>query len=251
MRITNGPVAFFDILGYESINSSNDIKNAAQMILDHLDGIPASVRDFMKNSFLSIGLSEKHADRFAKSIICLLLSDSVLLTAKEPKIAWGAEEKLLNWLFFLLSCCKLMNRMLNGGFLLQGAVRYGRYFRKRNCFAGMPIVDSIRLAKRLNLAGCAFIPNACDEVAKVLATKGLEQMADFIRSITFKYEVPLKSCASEKYFESHVMIVFGARHNMEEKVRKAFTSHNRKMGEELKPKLQNTVLMIQSFLKCK
>jgi hypothetical protein len=42
IRITNGPVAYFDILGYESINSSNEIEKVAQVIIDHLDGIPAA-----------------------------------------------------------------------------------------------------------------------------------------------------------------------------------------------------------------
>lgn len=248
--ITNGPVAYFDILGYESINLSNEIEKVAQVILDYLDGIPASVRDFMKNSFLSIGLNE-HANRFAKSISCILLSDSVLLTGMESKKGWGAGKKLVNWLFFLLACYMLMNRMLDRELLLRGAVGYGRYFRKGHCFAGKPIIDSIRLAESLNLAGCVFVPNAWDQVEKVIAAEGLEQIADFIRSITFKYEVPLKPCSSEESLESHVMILSGIKENMEGKVRKAFTSFNREFNEELKPKLDNTVLMIQSVLRCK
>lgn len=96
-----------------------------------------------------------------------------------------------------------------------------------------------------------FVPNAWDEVEKVIAAEGLEQIADFIRSITFKYKVPLKSCSSEESLESHVMIVSDVKENMEGKVRKAFTSFNREFKEELKQKLDNTVLMIQSVLGCK
>jgi len=248
--IANGSVAYFDIMGYESINTRNEIKEVAKIILDHLDGIPASIRDIRKKYFLSIGLDE-HADRFAKSISSILLSDSVLLTEKEPMKGWGAREKLLNWLFFLHACYMLMNKMLDGNLLLRGAIGYGRYFRKGNCFAGKPIIDSIRLAESLDLAGCVFVPNAWDEVEKVIAAEGLGLVADFIRSITFKYEVPLKSCASERSFKSHVMIGFGTKDNLEQKVRQAFTSYNREITEKVRPKIDNTVLMIQSFLKCK
>jgi len=248
--IKNGPVAYFDILGYKSINSSNEIEKVAQIIVDHLVGIPASLRDFMKKSISPVGLSEKDEDRFAKSISCLLLSDSVLLTAQHNK-SFNAEVKLVNWLFFILACWMLMNRMLNRGLLLRGAVGYGSYFRKRNCFAGKPIIDSIRMAESLNLAGCAFVPNAWKEVEGAMAAKGLEQMADFIRSITFRYEAPLKSCTSRQSLKSQVMMVFDIKDNIGEKVSKAFTSYNRKITEKVKPKIENTALMIESFIKCK
>ena len=250
-RIKNGPVAYFDILGYQSINSSNEIEKVAQIIVDHLDGIPAILHDFMKKSISPIGLSEKDEDRFAKSICCLLLSDSVLLTAKQPIKSLNAEVKLGNWLFFLLACCMLMNRMFNRGLLLRGAIGYGRYFRKRNCFAGKPIIDSIRLTESLNLAGCAFVPNAWKEVEGAMAANGMDQIADLIRSITFKYEVPLKSCTSRQSLESQVMMVFDIKNNIREKVLKAFTSYNREITEEIKSKIENTVMMIESFVKYK
>lgn len=251
IRIENGPVAYFDILGYQSINSNNEIEKVAQIIVDHLDGIPDSLRDFMKKSISPFGLSEKDEDKFAKSISCLLLSDSVLLTAKQPIKSFNAEVKLVNWLFFILACWMLMNRMFNRGLLLRGAVGYGRYFRKRNCFAGEPIIDSIRMAESLNLAGCAFVPNAWKQLEGAMAAKGLEQMADFIRSITFRYEAPLKSCTSKQSLKSQVMMVFDIKDNIGEKVSKAFTSYNRKIIEEVKPKIENTALMIESFIKCK
>lgn len=250
IRIKNGPVAYFDILGYQSINSNNEIEKVAQLIIDHLDKIPASVRDFMKKGISPAGLSEKDEDKFAKSIHCLLLSDSVLLTAEQRKKS-NADEKLFNWLFFLLACRMLMNEMFNEGLLLRGAVSYGKYFRKRNCFAGEPIIDAIRLAGSLNLAGLAFVPKAWEEVEKVMAAKGLEQMADFIKSITFGYEAPLTSCKPSQYFKSQVMMVFDVKDNIVEEVSKAFTSYNREITEKVKPKIENTVLMIESFVKCK
>lgn len=251
IRIENGPVAYFDILGYQSINSNNEIEKVAQIIVDYLDGIPDSLRDFMKKSISPFGLSEKDEDKFAKSISCLLLSDSVLLTAKQPIKSFNAEVKLVNWLFFILACWMLMNRMFNRGLLLRGAVGYGRYFRKRNCFAGEPIIDSIKMAESLNLAGCAFVPNAWKQLEGAMTAKGLEQMADFIRSITFRYEAPLKSCTSKQSLKSQVMMVFDIKDNIGEKVSKAFTSYNRKITEEVKPKIENTALMIESFIKCK
>ena len=251
IRIKNGPVAYFDILGYENINSSNEIEKVAQIIIDHLDGIPANLSDFMKDIISPVGLREKDKDRFAKSISCILLSDSVILTAEQPLKRINAEVKLVKWLFFILACWMLMNRMFNRGLLLRGAVGYGRYFRKRNCFAGKPIIDSIRMAESLNLAGCAFVPNAWKEVEGAMAAKGLEQMADFIRSITFRYEAPLKSCTSRQSLKSQVMMVFDIKDNIGEKVSNAFTSYNRKITEKVKPKIENTAMMIESFIKCK
>jgi hypothetical protein len=251
IRIKNGPVAYFDILGYHSINSSNEIEEVSQIIVDHLDGIPDSLHDFMKKSISPVGLSEKDEDKFAKSISCILLSDSVLLTGKQPIISLDAGVKLVNWLFFILACWMLMNRMFNRGLLLRGAVGYGRYFRKRNCFAGKPIIDSVRMAENLNLAGCAFVPNAWEQLQGAMEAKGLEQMADLIRSITFRYEAPLKLCTSRQSLKSQVMMVFDIEENIREKVSKAFTSYNRKITEEVKPKIENTALMIESFIKCK
>lgn len=253
-RIKNGPVAYFDILGYQSINESNEIQKVAQIIVDHLDGIPVRLRDFMKESVSPFGLSEKDEDRFAKSISCLLLSDSVLLTAEQPIKSFSLELKLWKWLFFLLECWMLMNNMFKRGLLLRGALGYGEYFRKRNCFAGKPIIDAIRLAESLNLAGCAFVPNAWKEVEGALAVKGNEQVADFIRSISFKYEAPLKSGMAEP-LNSLMMIVFDipkdCEDNIREKVCKAFTTYNRKITKEVKPKIENTALMIESFIKRK
>ncbi len=254
-RIKNGPVAYFDILGYQNINESNEIQKVAQIIVDHLDGIPVRLRDFMKESVSPFGLSEKDEDRFAKSISCLLLSDSVLLTAEQPIKSFNAELKLWKWFFFLLACWMLMNDMFKRGLLLRGAIGYGEYFWKRNCFAGKSIIDAIRLAESLNLAGCAFVPSAWEEVEGALAAKGNEQVADFIKSISFKYEAPKKSCTSEESLNCSMMIGFDipkdCEDNIKEKVRKAFTTYNREITEEVKPKIENTALMIESFVKCK
>jgi len=250
IRIKNGPVAYFDILGYKSINDNNEIKKVAQIIIDHLDGIPVIIHDFLKKAISPISPSSKDENKFARSISCLLLSDSILLTSKQP---FKVELKLVNWLFFLLTCSMLMNNLFNKGLILRGAVGYGEYFKKRNCFAGKPIIDACELSECLDLAGCAIVPNAWEEIEDALADEGMEQMADLIRSITFRYEVPLKNDKSEP----RTIIPFDIPKCSDDDIVKilhtAFTTYNRgnKITKDVERKIQNTAMMIESFLQCK
>ena len=246
-QIKNGPVAYFDVLGYQNINSCNDINKVAQIIVEHIDVIPILVHDFMKKNISPIGLNENDEEKFAKSIKCLLLSDSILLTSKQPIENFNAKKNLVNWLFFILTCLMLMNKLFDKGLLLRGAIGYGSYFQKRNCFAGKSIIDTIQLAENIDIAGCVFVPNAWKQVEKSMTAIGLEIMADFIKSLTFRYETPLKNGKIEHY----VMLVIDIKNNIPEKISNAFISYNRKITKELEPKIKNTTLMIESFYKNK
>ena len=244
--IKNGPVAYFDILGYKSIIDNNEIETVAQLIVDHLDKTPAYLHDYIMNSFSSFGLSEKDLDRLAKLTYRLLLSDSVLLTAKHPRGKFDPEDRLWEWLIFVLECRQLMGKMFENGLPLKGAIGYGEYFRKGNCFAGKPIVDAFRLAQNLDIAGCAFVPKTWNEIEKALA-KCNEQIAEFIRKLSFKYEVNLKSGKSK----SLMMVVFtppNSEGSIREKVHKAFTAYKKEITGEVETKFENTVLMIESFV---
>ena len=259
-RIKNGPVAYFDILGYKTIIDNNEIETVAQLIVDYLDKTPTYLRDFIKNSFPSLGLSTQELVVLSRSTSRLVLSDSVLLTATQPRGRFNSENRLWEWFLFVLECRQLMNWMVKNGLPLKGAIGYGEYFRKRNCFAGKPILDAFRLAHNLDIAGCAFVPNAWSEVEETLK-KGDNQIANFIRSISFKYEVPLKmGCSNVSPFKkdkskSLTMVAFTLpddwEGNIRKKARKAFTDHEKKITEKVKTKFENTVMMMESFTEVK
>jgi len=246
-RRKNGPVAYFDILGYKTIIDNNEIQTVAQLIVDFLDRAPTYLRDSIRRDFSSLGLSAQELDRLARFTSRLVLSDSVLLTATQPRRRFNSENRLWEWFVFVLECRKLMNWMVENGLPLKGAIGYGEYFRKRNCLAGKPIVDAIRLADSLEIAGCAFIPNAWSEVEEAL-TKGNGQIAEFIRSISFRYEAPLKSGKSESLMMVAFTLPDGCEGNVREKVRKAFTAHKKEIAEEVKTKFENTVRMMEFFV---
>jgi len=244
-------------LGYQAIIDNNQIETVAQLIVDYIDKTPTYLRDFIKRSFSSLGLSAQELDGLAKLTSRRLLSDSVLLTATQPRARFNSEDRLWEWFLFLLECRQLMDWMVKNGLPLKGAIGYGEYFLKRSCFAGKPILDAFRLADNLDIAGCAFVPNAWSEVEEALK-KGDEQIANFIKSISFKYEVPLKvGCSNVSPFkkdksESLTMVAFTLpddwKGNVREKVQKAFTAYNRRIAGKVKTKFENTVLMMESFL---
>jgi hypothetical protein len=90
---------------------------------------------------------------------------------------------------FVLECRQLMSWMVENSLPLKGAIGYREYFRKRNCLAGKPIVEAFRLADSLDIAGCAFVPNAWSEVEEALAKGNGStlwdeiELSDFVRPL--------------------------------------------------------------------
>jgi len=247
LTIRNGPVAFFDILGYKSIIDNNKIEVVAQLIVDHLEKTPYYLRDFIIKEFSHFGLPKKDLDRLAKYTFRLLLSDSILLTSKQPKGSYDLESRLWEWFLFLLECQKLVTWMFENGLPVKGAIGYGEYFRKRNCFAGKPIVDCFRLANSLDLAGCAFVPNAWNRIEEALTGSNNKQIADFINSVCLEYQVPVKSGKSKDLRILFYPLPNNWKGSTENKVERAFTAHRKEITEKVKTKFVNTVNMIDSF----
>lgn len=247
-----GPVAFFDLMGYSQINEMNDIKDVARIIIEHIDIIPDFIREERKCWFSKINM-EEHAEKFAKEISIILLSDSILLTEKADKHDWGDGEKLINWFFFILTCRSLMDRLLDAKLLTQGAIGYGEYFRKKNCFAGDDLGKAVNLSKKINLAACVFVPSAWMVLQMLDVPDDLKWILDAVKSITFEYDVPMKSCNSRQLNENHRVIAFGARDYENDRIYNAFSSYNRNPEKDkvVLQKRKNTMAMIDAFHKSK
>lgn len=248
MNRKKGIVAFVDILGYSSLMENSDIGENTEKILNLINSLPKTQKELELKSFNTTG---KGVTNRIESIEILIISDSILFT-----MPYTEEDKndsySIDWAIALMYLSSLYKTFMDNGLPLRGAVSCGEFMTVENCFAGKPIILAYKEGQKLNCAGIVLDENAL---------KGILKCVHNIKSQNNLFAVnPLKHTNKLGEVEEDYFVTLFLHHSIEERVRlsnereltiyltSAFTAHNKKLNEEGKQKLNNTIdLFSQSF----
>lgn len=250
LKTRKGIVGFFDILGYQSFllnNAAEDAaKDAAEEVLTILDNIDlklvnAFVRDIpdAEEAFLSF---------FKEEFGLLVFSDTILLTS-EYKV--DCKQRLDQWLLFFTLSSLLCEKMFEFGLPIRGAISFGDYITKNNCFAGKPIVEAYKVTEDLNLAACVLADSAKNEFESLSPFSETNKYSRAFKLLTLKYLVPFKN----KKEESSFVLKYDLNTNKQDDdirqiILNSFWRHNKDISLSAHEKVNNTEKFIR-FLKFK
>ena len=247
--LNTGLVAFFDVLGYKKLIESNSLTYVAKLISDELVNLPQALRDSLSSMFRNaLNLNREDSSKISNAVSQLVISDSVLLTAK-IKRGLSNFEQLEIWLIFSLFCKKLFEILFEKGLPLRGAIGYGEFFKTQTCFHGKPIIEAYEVANNLELSTCVFTRSASQrwEDLFALAIPDAEGVYNLLRSCFLMGSVPLKGHQYQAMYMISPKRSLYSTKNIQEKVYKSFSSHDKTITEKEFCKIKNTVMMFEFF----
>ena len=249
IKVQQGIIGFFDILGYQSFLDSNPIKKVSP-VLNALNFLDGEIRTFLLKS----NHNEKLVESLVKRINWLIFSDTILLTCpfsvKDDDI-----KRIYRWTLISYASISLIRYMFQFGLPVRGVINTGEFIVKGNCFAGKPIVQAYRLTQDLNLATCVFTENAFKEVSELcMKNKDNNQVAaSFEKAFGVLYLVPRKSGKKDKLFSLNFLETEKPKSiewddDLRQVVLNSFWKHNKDVSEEVQNKVTNTEQFLR-FLK--
>jgi len=162
-------------------------------------------------------------DHFCEHVI---FSDSILIysnTTSDPSAT-----------LFTIFCISLVNGLFRAGYPVRGALASGDFYRDVEveqgsiCLAGAPIIEAYELAECLDFAGCVVAPSAERFFA--------------LKSLYFQYEVPIKCRGKQGMFVLNALAdEEESRGISRQVVLEKFGAHNKRIGVDVLPKLNNTI----------
>lgn len=261
--IHEGLVGYFDILGYQSILENNQIESVANIISDIVLNLPECTK-YVLSQKLRIGLDEEKAPKkisdavqrflsvIQKPLNCLILSDSIIFSysfdfefGEDLKIKDEAVLNHAKWFFFIAHVRELLKICFSQGLPLRGAIDFGQYYFSGNCWAGKPIIDSYRLAGKLQMSGCAFTPNAANKYHEIprIDVLGKDDSAFF-----FRYLTPLSNNSEEKMFVINWLDGNNKPADFKQVLVHSFSGHKKDISRKAFPKMENTEIFMHYAL---
>ena len=262
-KVETGFVGFFDILGYKSflesgitdvtfrvvdildeLNNTTPIKNALEhhFGLDRVDGTKMGGVDIFENI-------RRELDR----IVIRVISDSIILSYAYDE-SRSETERPSQAATFLVAASVLEYAMFQEGLPLRGAIAFGDFVAKEYVFAGKPIIHAHTLGQSLDLAACAIHETAENEFKALLAVA--PEWNNFLNEglPLVRYQTPIKNVQTkadllllnlawptlEGYSPLKDRI-----HDLKGFVREQFLAHNKQVGNDVIPKLENTERFFQ------
>lgn len=243
----NGFVGFFDILGYQNIVLNNDIDKVAEIITNIILELPSIVKKDVKDTLARLSeqvenkpIVESLIKNF-KKIDFLIFSDSILITLPIEESIY-LNFPVFHWMTFLIYCTTFLDKTFNNGLPVRGAIDYGEYYIKKNCFAGKPIIEGYELSNRLEFSGCVLCKRAEEEIKPFVDS-------NLINSFVVKYLSPLKNNSEESLFLLN-WVNHGSEKSFDlrQSLFNAFHAHNKVIPDSALNKLNNTEKIIRYFI---
>jgi hypothetical protein len=242
-----GLVGIFDILGYQYIIDNNQINYVADLISNILLPLPQRAAD----KILEIFRGHKIGDYYSSAIKDAqwrIFSDTILLlypfTHKEK-----VRLTTLDYFFFLDHVSLLLRSAFDAGLPLRGAIDYGEFYIKENCFAGKSIINSYRLSQQLQISGCALTESLEKRYFAHIESDRPFKEAKFL--FVLPYLVPLKENSRKTLYVINWLCPFPAWEvppDLRQYVAEKFYAHNKDIPREALPKLENTEMTLRYFL---
>lgn len=132
--IFQGYVCFFDILGYTTLITRNELREISKLLsqVDHSVKVHHQAGKEVKVEAIAFG-------------------DSILVFCREEDVSG---------LIFVQSCALLFVQMFDQGLPLRGAISKGEIFKSGNIYAGWPIADARKYQEALDVSACVLTPDA-------------------------------------------------------------------------------------------
>jgi len=154
LKIQNGFVALFDIMGFGQMIKNNDLKKSAEVVFE-LFQIVKDVR-CERIELTTYNLIPE----------CFIFSDSILVYQK-PRLTESLEEADLSRSCFIKFCGRLTAEFLMRGLPVKGAIAKGEFaIIEEKSFTGNCIIEAHALSESLQCAGCAVVPTLESEFSK-------------------------------------------------------------------------------------
>jgi len=248
MNKKNGIVAFFDILGYQNIIINNDVEQVANIITETILELPIKVQSGIKemltrsSSIINDNKKNELVYKVINDIDFLIVSDSILIFLPVDDASFD-EWSNIYWGLFFFYCCFLLNESFVKGLPLRGAIEYGEYFRKENCFAGKSIINSYVQANELEFSGCVICDNAALKIKPMLNE-------ELIGIFAFEYLAPLKNNLEKRMIFLNWIAYRSKRtfFDVRQFTIESFHSHNKDISNRVLNKLNNTEKIIRYCL---
>jgi hypothetical protein len=212
-----GFIGFFDLLGYKEFIRNNQLKEVVQ-----------KVRDILLECQRSQKRNEAMEYLFDRDI-CehVIFSDTILIysnTTSEPSAT-----------LFTSFCAILVNGLFWEGFPVRGALAAGEFFVESKqgsiSLAGAPIVEAHEVEECLDFAGCVVAPSA----------------EPFLKQKCFPYDVPIKGFQKQRLFALNALSYSDDDREISRQiVLDKFGAHNKRIGVEVLPKINNTIIFLEA-----
>ena len=246
--IKHGIVAYFDILGYQSILMNNQVNETAEFVIKILMGMPEHVK-----STILTALKEKQVaavKQFLDKMEWIVFSDTIVVAipvaeSDEPRRRFEA------WYTAILTTLVLQAEMFNQGCPVRGAISYGDFYIEQRCFAGRPIIEAYQLAQQLDLAACGF----CEPAVRAFdATVNEASIGHVLRQgAVVPYLVPLNNGKEQRLMTvrwGHPLLlsVSQGTRTIRQMVLDAFLAHNKDVPASVRSKIDNTEVYLAHLL---
>ena len=216
-----GFIGFFDLLGYKDFIRNNQLKEVVQKVRDILLECQRSQKRIE-------GLEYLFDQDICEHVI---FSDTILIcsnTTGEPSAT-----------LFTSFCASLVNGLFWAGFPVRGALAAGEFFVESKqgsiSLAGAPIVEAHEIEECLDFAGCVVAPSA----------------EPFLNQKCFPYDAPIN--VPNKGFQKQRLFALNAlsysddgREISRQIVIDKFGAHNKRIGVEVLPKINNTIIFVEA-----
>jgi hypothetical protein len=245
--VQTGLVGFFDILGYKNLLERNEPEIIADEVIPILTGIQSDVAGQIQSMISFLGSSEETIDKMNKiieSIQWLVFSDTVLITM--PINSIDDVQILTSWTFFLSSAILLQIKLFNSGLPVRGAIDYGKFYIKQQCFAGRTIVKAYEICNQLELAACVLSNDAAKEherYSEIVKRLNIKPQDAFVTD----YLVPLKE--QDKLMPTVTAETYYSRTDIRNQVLRAFWANNKDIPRSVQAKINNTEQWLQFLSK--
>lgn len=212
-----GFIGFFDLLGYSNLIRNTQLKETVQKVRSILLECQKSQKEIQNLEYLL----DQH--------ICehVIFSDTILIYSNTTS---GPSATL-----FTSFCASLVNGLFWEGFPVRGTLAAGEFYVEAKqgsiSLAGVPIVEAHELTECLDFAGCVVAPSA----------------ERFLSQKCFLYDVPIKGFHKQKLFTLNTLAYCDdVREISRQVVLDRFGAHNKRIGTEVLPKVNNTIIFLKA-----
>jgi hypothetical protein len=249
-----GLVGLFDVLGYQNILERNEPEFIAEKVMPVMLNVDSDVNNTL-NEVLDKPRSAGEklwevAAQVTKKIEWLVFSDTILIvlqvdSAKSIMTGDHARSHSVHWLIFVSTCNILQRKLFEAGLPLRGAIDFGKYYIKKSCFAGRPIVNAYQISSQLELSAAVLCSEADQEYRMIF-----EKCNEFgvpTYPLFIEYLIPLKN--EEKYLLTERARVYDPKGlDIRSQVMRAFWGNGKDIPRSVQQKVNNTEQWLE-FLK--
>ena len=224
-----GFIGHFDLLGYRSINPTSEIISVVKIIQKIIESEYARV--ITTQNLVGMKFCE-----------CVVYADSILIYNTFPE---NKSEQHHQVAIFQEFCSAVVSELFWAGLPVRGAWAFGQYYVEKTengiYIAGSPIVEAFEFSNCVDMAGCVIAPSAEKKLAEMLILKG--PPSEFLGYI--QYFVPCKGNRNQKMILLNHYCMDLHYHPdriiSRQVVMEKFAEHNKRIGIEVLPKVNNTL----------